>query len=147
MRGPQVIQANYFVEAWDLADGRLLAALGRHNDYIPVMAVTDDGHLAVSGSEDRTIKIWDLEEVRLVRTLEIHQGAISDLAISSLGTSAVSCSEDHTLKLWDLSKGQEIATFHSDTEVNACAISRNGRIIAAGERSGQVHFLRAEGLA
>ena len=52
--------------------GPLLATLEGHGDGVRAVAVTPDGRRAVSGSDDRTLKVWDLEQGALLATLEGH---------------------------------------------------------------------------
>ena len=43
-----------------------------HGREIDGVAVTGDGRRAVSGSNDRTLKLWDLENGKALRTLAGH---------------------------------------------------------------------------
>lgn len=40
------------------------------------MTVTPDGKCAISGSDDKTLKIWDLNSSTLLRTLEGHTSGV-----------------------------------------------------------------------
>ena len=59
---------------------------------------------------------------------------------------AISGSSDETLKVWDLSTGAVVASFSDEDSLYACAVAPDGKTIVAGGKSGQVHFLRLEGL-
>ena len=48
--------------------------------------ITPDGRFAVSGSNDKTVKVWDLEAGTCVGTLEGHQSSVHSVAISPDGT-------------------------------------------------------------
>jgi len=107
------------------------------------VAVTPDSRTAVSGSDDRTVRVWDLATGG-ARTLKGHGAAVNAVAVTLDGHSAVSGSDDRTVRVWDLATSLTRATFHADAEVTSCAVSADGQTLAAGDRSGQVHFLRLE---
>ena len=72
--------------------------------------MSGDGKRAVSGSDDKTLKVWDLTTGGLLRTLEGHAGSVTAVAMSGDGTRAVSGSDDETLKVWDLTTGRLLRT-------------------------------------
>ena len=82
------------------------------------MAVTADGKLAVSASEDNTLKVWDLETGRALRTLEGHSDSVSGVAVTADGKRAVSASGDKTLKVWDLETGRALRTLEGHSIVS-----------------------------
>jgi WD40 repeat protein len=68
------------------------------------------------------------------------------LATTADGKLQVWASGDETIKVWDASARQFIANFTGESEIKCCAIAPDGVTIVAGEASGQVHFLRLEGV-
>jgi len=64
--------------------------------------VTADGQRAVSGSEDRTVRVWGLVAGQCLVTLEGHTGPVRGVAVTADGQRVVSGSEDGTLRVWDL---------------------------------------------
>ena len=52
--------------------------------------MTPDGKRAVSGSDDKTLKVWDLESGRELRTLEGHADWVKAVAVTPDGKRAVS---------------------------------------------------------
>eukprot|EP00741_Cyanophora_paradoxa_P018180 tig00021038_g17553.t1 len=95
-----------------------------HTKSVNAVAVTPDGKRAVSGADDKTLRVWDLESGAEMRRLEGHDGDVWSVAISSDGTRAVSGSEDKTVRVWDLDSGAELRVLagHID-DVHAVAIS------------------------
>jgi len=53
---------------------------------------------------------------------------------------------DKTLKVWDLATCEEVMTFAGDGTFDCCAVTPDGKTIVAGDRGGQVHFMRMEGV-
>jgi WD40 repeat protein len=105
------------------------------------VAVTPDGRHAVSGSEDRTLKVWALEPGALLATLEGHGAGVMAVAVTPDGRRAVSGAHDRTLRLWDLAMGRELAVFIGDAQFSCCAIGPDGRFVLAGDGAGQIHVL------
>ena len=113
--------------------GPLLATLEGHGAGVRAVAVTPDGRRAVSGSDDRTLKVWDLEQGALLATLEGHGAGVTAVAVTPDGRRAVSGSDDRTLKVWDLEQGALLATLegHGDW-VTAVAVTPDGRRAVSG---------------
>ena len=108
--------------------------------FLECVAMTGDGRLAVSASEDRTLGVWDLETGRRLRTLAGHLDSVWGVALGADERLAVSDPEDKSLKLWDLETGRIIATFSCHSATKCCAFDGNRNIIA-GDHAGRVHFL------
>ena len=84
------------------------------------MAVTPDGKLVVSASDDKTLKVWDLESGQALRTLEGHSEWVDGVAVRQDGKLAVSASWDKTLRVWDLESDRRCARW-KDTPVPSMA--------------------------
>ncbi len=103
-----------------------------HSAAVWSVAISPDGHHAVSASADKTLCVWDIEKGKLVRTIEGHSAGIWSVAISPDGRRALSGGDDGTVRLWDLETGKEIRQFEaSDGRVRGVAFSRDGRRAAA----------------
>ena len=110
-------------------------ALPGHSHWVNAVAVMPDGRLAVSASQDKTLKVWELGSGRELRTLTGHTDHVNGVAVTPDGQRAVSASGDRTLKVWELASGRAIHTFTSYTDsVNGVAVSGNGtRVASASE--------------
>jgi WD40 repeat protein len=73
-------------------------------------------------------------------------GIIKKPIISPDGKMIVSGSDDNTLKLWDTETGKEIATLAGHIgEVNTCAFSPDGSVIACGDELGNFYLYKLKG--
>ena len=70
-----------------------------------------DGRRALSGSDDRTLRLWDLETGAELRRFEGHEDWVTSVTVLADGRRALSGSEDKTLRLWDLETGAELRRF------------------------------------
>ena len=85
--------------------------------------------MAVSASQDRTLKVWKLASGRSVRTLTGHTNWVHSVALSGDGALAVSASADQTLKVWDVASGRELYTLAGHIErVFGVALSGDGTL-------------------
>ena len=86
--------------------------------------------MAVSASDDKTLKVWELGSGRELRTLTGHTDMVKAVAVTPDGRCAVSASEDKTLKVWELGSGRELRTLTGHTGLGHCGGGDAGR--AAG---------------
>ena len=113
----------------------LLRTLTGHTDTIYALAIAPDGRTALSGSDDKTLRLWDLASGSMIRTLNGHTGRVFSVAIAPDGRTALSGSEDKTLRLWDLTSGSTIRTLTGHTDiVFSVAISRRRPHRAVGKQ-------------
>src|SRR5262249_47031439 len=92
----------------------LILTLRGHSDKVTSVSMTADARLAVSASEDRTIRVWDLKAGKCLRTFQGHSDKVHSVSVTPDGRRAVSGSEDHTLRVWDLENGQCLYTLHAN---------------------------------
>jgi WD40 repeat protein len=122
-------------KVWDLETGRELRTLACEPGLFPMVAMSADGHRAVTCSSDNMLKVWDLETGRELRTLTGHPGKVWGISVSWDGGRAVSASDD-TLKVWDLETGRELRTLAADFQfyecMNSVAMSGDGRRAVSG---------------
>ncbi len=107
----------------------LVRTLQGHGGRVSSVVLSPNGRLAVSASEDHTLKVWDVATGRELRTLQGHKSAVTGVAMSGNGKIVVSSSADNTLKVWDLSSGCELRTLKGHTKpVYDVALSANGQL-------------------
>lgn len=128
-----------------LQSWRCVYTLQGHTQSVRSLAITPDGEILISGSDDNTIKLWQLATGEELCTLRGHSKTVSAIAISADGEILASGSEDKTIKLWELSTGMQIGTltlgnwFSRDSGcVYAVAMSPEEEIIASLDNNGAV---------
>jgi WD40 repeat protein len=90
----------------DLAHPVREATLTSHTDAVTAVALSADGHTALTGSSDQTAIMWNLADPahpRREATLTGHTDAVTAVALSADGHTALTGSWDHTAIVWNLS--------------------------------------------
>src|SRR5205807_7972107 len=111
---------------------KLLAAIVRglerrrldgHTEQVNQLALSRDGKYALSGSQDRTLRLWDVRTGKEVRRFEGHTGGVWGVAFAPDGRRALSGGgglargdawqgdAGSTVRLWAVETGKEVRRF------------------------------------
>ncbi|CAD5218204.1 unnamed protein product [Bursaphelenchus okinawaensis] len=96
------------VLVWDLQQygdeivgGRPLKSLLGHGHFVSDVALSHDGHFALTGSWDRTLRLWDLNTGKTSRQFIAHTKDVLSVAFSADNRQIVSGGRDRTIRLWN----------------------------------------------
>ncbi len=119
-----------------------------HANTVTSLAFDPKGTYLASGSVDATARIWDWRNRRTTAILTGHVGAINAIAFTKDGTHLVTGGVDGTLRLWDINRPQApVATAAYPplnpkdplgVQINALAVSDDGRFVVIGREDGRV---------
>ncbi len=106
---------NCLIRLCDLNNGREIAKLKDHNDWLWSVTFSPDGNRILSGGggnpddwhgwrsgADTAIRLWDSKSHKLIKKFDGHRSAVVSLAFSPDGKHAISGSADKTIRLWKL---------------------------------------------
>lgn len=102
----------------DYENGKIIGQLNGHASKVKELIVTPESHepLAITASDDRTIKIWNLSNLDVPKfELPRHKKDITFITICKEKNYYISGSMDNTLKKWDLETGQLLETLTIST--------------------------------
>jgi WD40 repeat protein len=85
-----------------VGSGRELFRLRGHTGWAWGVTFSPDGRRALSGSDDKTLRLWNLEKGTEICCLEGHTDWVACVAFAPDGRTALSGSNDQTLRLWRL---------------------------------------------
>lgn len=119
----------------------LIRTLDGHESSVTSVAVSDDGVIAVSASEDGAIRIWDIVTTDQRYTLPASMtGRATCVVLTPDGKVAASCGRDGQVRLWDVETGSPL---NRNVELGAgeatsVALTADGRMLLAGGIDGIV---------
>jgi RNA polymerase sigma factor (sigma-70 family) len=97
------------------------------------VAISSDGKMMASESEDERVKLWDVATGREKATLKTrHERKVLSLALSGSGRLLATGGNEGNVKLWDVAGGRLKATFEGHTDqVTSVAVSGDGTLVAS----------------
>ena len=103
------------------------------------IAVSPNGKIIATASEDKTAKLWDWQG-NLITSLNGHQDVVKAIAFSSDSNMVATASYDMTVKLWN-TQGKTLATLTQHHHgVTALDISRDGKLMATADIDGIIRL-------
>ena len=114
--------------------------LAGHDGPVRSVAFSPNGQLALSGSEDHSIRVWDVASGEAVKALRGHGGIVRTCAFSPDGKWVLSGGDDESVRLWDVQGYQETRVLHAtvfaghDDAVLSAHYSRDGKEIVTASR-------------
>jgi hypothetical protein len=99
--------------------------VGWHSGKKGAMAVAfaPNGRLAVSGGDDRTVRLWDIESGEEIHRCEGHTDLITGVRFTPNGLHVLSWSDDKTLRLWQVETGTEVHRFEHGAQVDHLGVT------------------------
>jgi guanine nucleotide-binding protein subunit beta-2-like 1 protein len=76
-------------------------ALTGHSHFVEDVVLTSDGHFALSGSADKTLRLWDLTNNKTRTKFVGHKNDVTSVAFSADNRQIISGSRDGTMKVWN----------------------------------------------
>lgn len=120
--------------AQDGAGASIVTQTG-HMFIVNTVAFSPDGHTALSGGMDSTLRLWDVARGRQLRFFSGHSSNVTSAAFFPHGRTAISGGWDNNLRLWDVDTGRELRIFKGHTApISSLAVSKDGRTVLSGSK-------------
>lgn len=133
--------ADRTVRLWEVATGRLLHTLDRHDGNVSSVAFSPEGRYLASGDVGGTVRLWEARTGRLVQRLEGHTALALAVAFSRDGGRLASGGADGTVRLWEVRRGRALRVLGGHTGyVLSVAFSPDGRRLASSGADGTIRL-------
>ncbi|KAM5157490.1 TBC1 domain family member 31 [Mantella aurantiaca] len=140
-----VALADYSVKCFDKDSKELVSWMRGHESTVTSISIHGSGRYAVSTSSD-TAQLWDLDTFQRKRKLNVRQSVgIQKVFFLPLSNTILSCFKDNSIFAWEsdtLTCKYQLPAPEDGSMVRykAFAVTRDGRILAAGGKSNNVHL-------
>lgn len=120
-------------------DGKPIATLSGHQDYVYTCCFSPDGKKIVTAGRDETAILWNLQGKKL-RTFQGHKGDINDIVFTRDSKAIITASSDNTAKMWALD-GHLIRTFYGHKDkISTLSVSPDGTKLLTGSNDQTVRL-------
>ncbi len=133
------------IRIWDLTTGKEMQTIAAHSSWVKSLAISPNGRIMASGSNDKTIRLWDLRDGNRIRTIEGHTGSVNAIEFSPDGQILASGSDDETIRLWGAETGSRLLTITGHKgAIHALAFSPTGQTLISGGSDRVIRFWNLE---
>ncbi|ELW49080.1 WD repeat-containing protein 67 [Tupaia chinensis] len=140
-----VALADYSIKCFDTVTKELVSWMRGHESSVSSISVHASGRYAITTSSE-TAQLWDLDTFQRKRKLNIRQSVgIQKVFFLPLSNTILSCFKDNSIFAWECDtlfcKYQLPAPPESSSiTYKVFAVTRDGRILAAGGKSNHLHL-------
>lgn len=110
---------------WDRATGEIRQTYP-HDAGVYAVAISPNGDLLLTGSQDGLVRLWSVPMGQLLRTYAGHTGTVQSVAFSPDGTRIVTAGADHVVLLWDWLSNTVLHTYVHPDDVQSVAFHPDG---------------------
>ena len=116
------------IKVWDIGGSAPVALmdLEGHDGAVYSISASDVSNIALSGSNDGTVRLWDLRTAQCVRVMEGHTDTVRSVSMDSACQTAVSGADDMMVKVWDLGSGRCIDKYKDSLGAHKVAMHESG---------------------
>jgi WD40 repeat protein len=121
-----------------------------HVDSVTDLAFNPRDGLLASAGLDQTVRLWDVRQRRQVAVLGPHGSGVSRLTFTPDGLRLLTAAYNGVVRLWDVNRRLVLAESRpapvrdpAGLQVNALAVSPDGRWVVIGRENGQLLRLDA----
>ncbi len=116
-----------------------------HRDSVKDIALSPDGTMVATCSEDKTVRLWYTTGRKRIKALIGHEKPVNTLAFSPSGTYLASGSDDKTIRVWNVQKRYCVTALIGHAgPVTGIAYSPAEAILASVSDDGSVRMWNAD---
>ncbi|KAF4671476.1 hypothetical protein FOL47_001528 [Perkinsus chesapeaki] len=132
----------------NLQDRKFICSLVGHSNWVLTCAFSSDARSAVSGGEDRTVRVWDIETRNSLACLYENSLSVRCVTFSPVTPQLVGAAgDDGSINFWDirLPTGKQLVQRYSPAHDRGSVLSLalrpdNGHVLASGGRQGDIRL-------
>lgn len=134
------------ITLWRVSDGSQVMALPGHPGEVQSLSFSADGRMLASAGSEGKVRVWRLSDGVAVETLPAHADGVCCLTITSDGRFLASSGEREDGAVWVVRRLPGGAVLKkvegSANPTTALAVGPRGRLLASGDRQGEVWLSR-----